>query len=103
MALALARYRDRATGFGWNLARGPASLSFVNTRNWGNSFGAFNFAAGGPQAALLLTRAASVPPEVFDYMQELRSGPANQGFVFGGKHSISSAALRQLDRVLGSR
>jgi hypothetical protein len=102
-AIAFARYRDPATGFGWGLKKGPASVSLVNTRNWGNAVGAFDFAATGPKAPLLLTtESGKLPPQVTSYVRELRGPKANQGFVFGDSGSIDSAVLRELDGALAA-
>src|SRR4029079_16439765 len=54
-AIALARYRDPETQFGWGMKKGQANVSLVNTDQWANAIGAFTFAAKGPQAPLLLT------------------------------------------------
>lgn len=103
-AIAFARYKDRSTGFGWGLKRAPASVSLVNTRDWGNAVGAFNFAAAGPQAPLLLTGApAPLPTPVKAYLKKLRGAKPNQAFIFGDEASIASATLRELDKALAER
>lgn len=100
-AVALARFHDAKTGFGWGLRAGPASWSFVNPRDWGNSVGAFTFAAAGPQAPLLLTRRdGTLPPAVRDYLRSVRSPRGGQGFLFGDERSIPPATLREVDRLL---
>ena len=102
-AVALARYKDRKTGFGWGLDAGPANVSLVNVKDWGNAFGALAFAADGPRAPLLLTEGpASLPPVVIRYLRDLRNRSANQGFVFGDAASIGSDQLGQLDEVLSA-
>ena len=99
-SVALARFHDRKTGFGWGLREG-GSFAFVNPRDWGNAVGAFNFAAAGPQAALLLTRPdGSLPPSVRAYLREARSSRGGQGFVFGNEQSIPQATLTEIDRLL---
>lgn len=103
-AIALARYRDPTTGFGWGLTHGPASVSLVNTGQWGNSVAAFNFAATGPQAPLLLTSdSGPLPTADVEYLRQLRSSGRNQGYVFGDTASISALTLGQLDALLSPR
>jgi hypothetical protein len=102
-AVELARYRDPETQFGWGFKKGPLNVSLVNAGDWGNAVGAFTFAAAGPQAPLLLTDSADrVPEPVLEYVRELRGSKPGSGFVFGGRDSISSAALEQLDEALGA-
>jgi hypothetical protein len=102
-AVALARYHDPATQFGWNMKKAPASVSLVNSSDWANAIGAWTFAAVGPQAPLLLTPGSdSLPPAVLDYLEKLgRGGGRNHAFVFGDKDSISSATMAEVDRALG--
>jgi hypothetical protein len=102
-AVALARYKDRKTGFGWGLDAGPANVSLVNVNAWGNAFGALAFAAAGPRAPLLLTdSAASLPPVVVRYLRRLRNRSPNQGFAFGDPASIGPGEIGQLDKVLAA-
>jgi len=99
-AVALARYRDRATGFGWGMAKRPVTLSLVNPRDWANVIGALNFAGSGPRAPVLLTeRSGRLPPPVERYLRQARPG---QAFVFGDPRSISSRTLAQVDRLLAT-
>jgi hypothetical protein len=101
-AVAFARFKDPKTGFGWGITRGPASISLIDTRDWGNVIGAFEFAATGPQAPLLLTdNPNSLHPAIQAYLRELRGPRPNQGFVFGDERSISPALLDRLDQDLG--
>jgi putative cell wall binding repeat protein len=103
-AIAFARYRDPATGFGWGLTRGPASVSLLDTANWANAVGAFDLAATGPQAPLLLTPGPGpLPAALVQYLRELRSTTGgSQGYVLGDTRSISSATLHQLDGLLST-
>jgi hypothetical protein len=103
-AVALARYHDPQTGFGWGLRRGPASVSLVNRRDWGNATGAFSFAARGPQAPLLLLdTAGALPAPVEGYLAELARRGRGQAFAFGGPASIGSAVLSRVDDLLEGR
>lgn len=103
-AVALARYRDPKTQFGWGFDRAPANVSLVNTDDWANAIGAFTFAATGPQAPLLLTDSSEkVPDEVVEYLRDIAGSEASQGFVFGDRQSIGSAAFDQFDKALGTR
>ena len=103
VSVALARFHDARTGFGWGLAKGPASVSLVDRRDWGNAVGALAFAARGPQAPLLLLdRADRLPGPVAAYLKDLgRDGPS-QAFAFGNRDSIASSLLEQVDAMLGS-
>ncbi|HEV2812284.1 MAG TPA: cell wall-binding repeat-containing protein [Solirubrobacteraceae bacterium] len=101
-AVAVARYRDRSTGFGWGQVRGPGSISLVNPRNWAEGVGALSFAARGPRAPLLLTdERGELPGSVRGYLRELRGDDANQGFAFGGEKSLATPVLADLDALLG--
>jgi hypothetical protein len=103
-AVELARYRDPETQFGWGFKRGPANVSLVNAGDWRNAVGAFTFAATGPQAPLLLTDSSEqLPAPVLDYVRSLRTTGTGQGFVFGDRNSVGSAAFAQLDEALGER
>jgi putative cell wall binding repeat protein len=103
-AIALARYRDPETLFGWGLRRAPANFSLVNEEDWGDAVGAFTFAATGPQAPLLLTDSAEELAEpVENYLDDLRGAEPSHGFVFGDRESISSAAFMQFDEALAGR
>jgi hypothetical protein len=103
-AIAFARYRDKRTGFGWGLVRGPANVSLMDTRHPDDALGAYQFAATSPQAPLLLTSSAGeLPPPVRRYIEQLRGARPNQGFVFGGEDRISSKVLAELDKALAAR
>jgi hypothetical protein len=100
-AIALAKYGDPSTGFGWGLSHGPASISLINRHDWGNAIGAFTLAATGPQAPLLLTDGPGpLPQPLVAYLRQLTEKEHAQGFVFGDEQSISHATLAQLDREL---
>lgn len=101
-AVAFARYRDPSTGFGWGLTHGPGSVTLLDTQSAGNAVAAFDLAATGPQAPLLLTAGPGpLPPSVRKYLQQLGAGGRSQGYVLGDRASISSATLNDLDRLLG--
>lgn len=96
-----ARYKDRETGFGWGLDRGPVSASLVNARDWVNAVAALAYAATGPQAPLLLMEnGAALPPAVESYLRE--TDKPSQAFVFGNARSVSDRAVDQLDAALAS-
>jgi hypothetical protein len=101
-AIAFAKFKDPKTGFGWGIDKGPASLSLVNLKDWGNAVGAFTFAAAGPQAPLLLTDdSRRLPRQVLDYARSVRDPDQDgQGFVFGDPRSISTDALHKLGGAL---
>jgi hypothetical protein len=100
----LARYKDRATAFGWGVKKGPASVSLVNAKHWGDAVGAWNFAAAGPQAPLLLTDSAeTLPKPVADYVRSLAGVEPNQGYVFGDSSRIGAGVMAQLDQALERR
>jgi hypothetical protein len=100
-AVAVARYRDKSTGFGWGQYRGPGSVALVNPRDWANGVGAWSFAAHGPRAPLLLTGAdGRLPASVRSYLRELRGAEASQGFAFGSEKSLATPVLAELDALL---
>ena len=99
-SVALARYRERSTGFGWGLRRGPASVTLVNRRDWGNAAGAVALAARGPRAPLLLLDSGDRLPEaVRRYLREL-AGPSTQAYALGDAKSIAPGLLREVDALL---
>jgi hypothetical protein len=103
-AVALARYHDPSTGFGWGIRRGPASMSLVSTEHWANAIGALSFAANGPQAPMLLTsNAKALPASVSRYLSSLRGRKPGQAYVFGEKDVIGGAVLKSLDDLLDPR
>ena len=103
-SVAVARYRDRSTGFGWGQVSGPGSVSLVNMRDWANGVGAMAFAARGPRAPVLLTDdAGRLPASVRSYLRELRSSEASAGFAFGGEKSLVTPLLSELDGLLQPR
>ena len=103
-AIALARYRDSETLFGWGLKRAPANFSLVNEDDWGDAIGAFTFAAQGPQAPLLLTDSADqLPAPLERYLDDVSGSQPSHGFVFGDAESIGSEEFQQFDKALGTR
>jgi hypothetical protein len=103
-SIALARFRDAGTGFGWGMKKGPVNVSIVNSRHWANAIGAFAYAARGPKAPLIvIPDGKKLPIEVIRYLRDMRSGDPSHGFVFGDQKSISSEVLQQLDAVLNGR
>ena len=103
-AVALARYKDRSSGFGWGMSKGPASVSLVNTRDWGNAYAAFTYAATGPHAPLLLTDSADgLPGPVAKYLASVGGPVPGQAFVFGSPASISQRTMGELDRALAAQ
>ena len=96
-SVALARFKDPKTGFGWGFSSAPANVSLVNVHDWQNAFGALAFAAAGPHAPLLLTDSpTTLPQPVVSYLRGIRGRTASQGFVFGGPASIGERERRQL-------
>jgi hypothetical protein len=101
VSVALARYSDRATGFGWGLRHGPASVSLVNAADLGNLAGALAFAARGPRAPLLVVeRPDLLPAPVERYLRSLRGEESSQAFAFGNERSVATSALRRADELL---
>ena len=102
VSVALARFHDPKTGFGWGIKHGPASVSLVNRRTWGNAVAALSFAARGPQAPLLLLdRAGSLPAPVASYLRDLGAKGPSQAFAFGDRASIASGLLTRVDTLMG--
>jgi hypothetical protein len=100
-SVALARYKDRRTGFGWGLARGPANVTVMNRRDWRNLFGAIALAGAGPQGPLLLTdEPGSLPGEVLRYLRSLRGGRGSQAFVLGEETSVDARVMAEIDQAL---
>jgi hypothetical protein len=103
-SVAMARFRDPSTGFGWGFKRGPVNVSLVNSKHWADAIGAFAYAARGPRAPLIvIPDGKKLPIEVIRFLRDMRSGDPSHGFVFGDQKSISTDALKQLDAVLNGR
>jgi hypothetical protein len=101
-AIALARYKDPKTGFGWGLKSGPGNFALMNVHDSGNVFGALTLAGAGPQAPLLLTDSAtSAPADVIAYLRGLRGSQGSQAYVLGDEASIGAGELSQVDRAIG--
>jgi hypothetical protein len=103
-AVALARFKDRRTGFGWGLTKGAAAVSVVNPNDWENGIAALTYAATGPQAPLLLTTSfGRLPRAAESYLTSLRGRVPGQGFVFGDDRGIPSETVGRLDALLAPR
>jgi hypothetical protein len=102
-AVALARYRDPKTGFGWGMQSAPASVTLANPHDWGNAVAGLNLAGSGPQAPLLLTAPdGSLPRAVSDYLGNLQGSTGTQAFILGSRRSIPSATLKAVDGILSN-
>lgn len=100
-AIAVARYQDKETAFGWGAKKGPANILLANRQEPGDAIGALSLAAAGPQAPLLLNDGAKkLSPAVAEYLKELRNRDGNQGYLFGDQESLSSPLLADVDRLL---
>jgi hypothetical protein len=100
-SVALARYRDPKTGFGWGMKRAPGSVSIVDEQAWGDVAGALAFAARGPRApVLLLERPDLLPAPVEHYLNQLRDAES-RAFAFGDERAIATRLLSRVDGILG--
>ena len=103
-AVALARYRDPETGFGWGMTRAPLSVSLVNPARWQHAAAAINLAGGGPRAAMLLTEGPDrLPAATLRYLRETRGAQPGQAFAFGDEKSIATGLLARVDAELEPR
>ncbi len=103
VSVALARYRDARTGFGWGVRHAPASVSLVDARDWADGAGALMFAARGPRApVLVLDRPDALPPAIERYIADLSGSEPSQAFAFGGERAIATSVLAKLDALLAA-
>jgi hypothetical protein len=101
VAVALARYRDPATGFGWGARRGPSSVVLMHERHLSDLPAALALAARGPRAPLLLAeRRDRLPVPVLAYLRQLRGRRPSQAFALGDRARFTTRALARLDALL---
>lgn len=99
-AVALARFHDRATGFGWGLRTNPTSVTLLNVNAWQHAAGALTLAATGPEAPLLLIDdTTELPPAVEQYLRDLQGSDPSQVYVLGGTESATSGLLARVDEL----
>lgn len=108
-AIAFARFKDPATGFGWGITGPGRNLSFVSKDSpKGLVIAAAPFAHLGKHAPLIWTGKAGMPDSVMSYVMTLQpkytntpsDGPFNHAWLTGGENDISYAAQGEIDSML---
>jgi len=104
-AAALARYRDRQTGFGWGLRRGSGgAVTVAAARRPADAIAALALAAGGPRAPLLLVdEPAVLPPPTARLVRDLARRGETQAFVLGDERAVGAPAVAELEALLAGR
>lgn len=99
-AVALARFRDAATGFGWGQRRGPASAIVVNPHDGLAAAAAIMLSARGPRAPVLLTdRRGRLPAVLRSHLRGLRS-PRSSAWVLGDGRAVTAASVAAIGAAL---
>ncbi|MVP01117.1 cell wall-binding repeat-containing protein [Paenibacillus lutrae] len=107
-AIAFAKYKDPATGFGWGITTPGHNFSFVNKTQTGLALAAAPFSHLGKHAPLLLTDQDKMPKSVMDYVMSVQpkydkspvEGPFNHAWLTGSGDTLTSGAQGEIDSML---
>ncbi|XID93789.1 cell wall-binding repeat-containing protein [Paenibacillaceae bacterium WGS1546] len=107
-AVAFAKYKDSATGFGWGISTPGHNFSFVNKNSAALALAAAPFSHLGKHAPLLWTDKDKLPDTVMSYVmsvepkykKEPTEGPYNHAWLTGSEDVLSAAAQGEIDSML---
>lgn len=107
-AVAFAKYKDPATGFGWGITTPGHNFSFVSKDTPALALAAAPFSHLGKHAPLLWTNKAKMPDSVMSYVMSIQpkykesptEGPYNHAWLTGGDDALSAAAQGEIDTML---
>lgn len=107
-AIALAKYRDKDTGFGWGITMPGHGLLIVNKDNIKDSIASGAFSHRGKHAPLLITDSNKSPQELLDYLKDLKpffendptEGPYTHLYITGNTDWISLEQQGNLDNLI---
>ncbi|MEC0246332.1 MULTISPECIES: cell wall-binding repeat-containing protein [Paenibacillus] len=107
-AVAFAKYKDSATGFGWGITTPGHNFSFVNKDSAALALAAAPFSHLGKHAPLLWTDKDKLPDTVMTYVMSVQpkykkeptEGPYNHAWLTGSEDSLTAAAQGEIDSML---
>ncbi|MBP1989655.1 cell wall-binding repeat-containing protein [Paenibacillus eucommiae] len=107
-AVAFAKYKDPATGFGWGITTPGHNFSFVNEDAPALALAAAPFSHLGKHAPLLWTDKEKLPDSVHTYVMSIQpkykdsptEGPYNHAWLTGGENYLSVVAQGEIDTML---
>lgn len=107
-AIAFAKYKDPATGFGWGITTSGHNFSLVNKSNPELALAAAPFSHLGKHSPLLWTDKEKMPDSVMTYIMSVQpkykesptEGPYNHAWLTGSTDSITVAAQGEIDAML---
>lgn len=107
-AIAFAKFKDQATGFGWGVTKPGHGLTFVRTNQLDSAISSAPFAHLGKHAPMLVLSSSELTPAMHEYLGSLQpkfqkeptEGPYNHAFVIGTEKSIPFTVQGMIDQML---
>jgi putative cell wall-binding protein len=107
-AVAFAKYKDPATGFGWGITLPGHNFSFVSKDSPALALAAAPFSHLGKHAPLLWTDKEKMPEIVHTYVMSIQpkykmspiEGPYNHAWLTGSDDALSIVAQGEIDTML---
>lgn len=107
-AIALAKFRDKDTGFGWGITMPGHGLLIVSKDNIKDSIASGAFSHRGKHAPMLITNTNKAPQELLDYLKDLKpffendptEGPYTHIYITGNTDWISLEQQGNLDNLI---
>ncbi|MFP4976930.1 cell wall-binding repeat-containing protein [Paenibacillus sp. CN-4] len=107
-AIAFAKFKDDATGFGWGIITPGHNLSFLPADSTLLAVAAAPFSHLGKHAPLIFTNKDGIPDAVMDYTAQIQpkfqespaEGPYNHAWITGDAQAITAAAQSEIDDML---
>lgn len=107
-AIAFAKFKDTANGFGWGITAPGHNLSLLTTDSTMLAIAAAPFSHLGKHAPLVFTGKDGLPDSLMNYTMELQpkfkdspaEGPYNHAWLTGDTATINAAAQSEIDDML---
>lgn len=107
-AIAFAKFKDSATGFGWGITMPGHGLLLVSKSQVKECIPAAAFSHRGKHAPLLITDSNNAPQELLNYLEQLKphfqkeptEGPYTHLFIAGDNPWISQEQQGNLDHLI---
>lgn len=107
-AIAFAKFKDTANGFGWGITTPGHNLSFLTADSTMLAIAAAPFSHLGKHAPLIFTEKEGLPDSVMNYAMELQpkfkdspaEGPYNHAWLTGDTGTITGRAQSEIDDML---
>lgn len=107
-AIAFAKFKDTANGFGWGITTPGHNLSLLTTDSTMLAIAAAPFSHLGKHAPLVFMKQEGLPDSLMNYTMELQpkfkdspaEGPYNHAWLTGDTATISTAAQSEIDDML---